>query len=157
MTDGIERLGRPEHPPHGRTHPTGGYDEVAFDRRKGEYRCLLAGRPHRLDGPAVQTLDESRYYRRGVLHRTNGPAVVRRNGWNAYYLDGHDCGVRFAVIMAEMIVIAPNLTVSVPDAYRAYVSGLNDAHEVKLLQSLLPRHATLEGAIREVKAARRRR
>jgi hypothetical protein len=157
MTGAVEPLRRPEDPPRGRTHPSGGYDEVVFDRAKGEYRCLLNGEPHRVDGPAVQSPNESRYYRRGALHRANGPAIVRRGGQNEYHLDGRDCGLRFAVIMAEVIAIAPNLAISVPEAYKAYVSGLYAADDLKLLYSVLLRHSTLEGALREVKEMRPRR
>jgi hypothetical protein len=153
MTDAIERLPRPGDPPRGQTHPTGGYDTVVFDRARGEYRCLLGGQPHRLDGPAVQGPHESRYYRHGALHRTNGPAVVRRSGHNSYYLEGHDCGMHFAAIMAEVITLAPRLAIGVPAAYRAYVSGLHNADDIALLHAILPRHATLDGAIREVKAS----
>lgn len=157
MTGASEWFQRPEAPPRGHKHPTGGYDEVIFDREKGEYRCLLDGEPHRLDGPAVQTLNESRYYRRGALHRANGPAVVRRNGRNEYHIEGRDCGIRFSIIMSEMISIAPNLAISVPEAYKAYVSGVYEADDLKLLYSVLPEHSTLEGALREVKEKRPRR
>ena len=157
MTSAIGWFRQPEDPPRGRAHPTGGYDEVEFDRAKGEYRCLLDGELHRVDGPAAQTRDENRYYRRGVLHRANGPAVVRRNGQNTYYLEGTDCGVRFALIMTEVIVIAPKMVIRVHEAYQAYVSGLSDPADFVLLQSIRPRHTTLESAVREVKETKLRR
>lgn len=157
MTGAIEWFRRPADPPRGQIHRTGGYDEVVFDRAKGEYRCLLDGELHRVDGPALQTMNESRYYRRGALHRTNGPAIVRRTGQHEYYLEGRDCGMRFAVIMAEFFTIAPNSAIRIPEAYKAYTSGLYDAEDLKLLHSIRPRHSTLESALREVKDSKLRR
>jgi hypothetical protein len=154
MADTTQWYRRPENPPRGGIHRTGGYDEVVCDERKSEYRCLLNGELHRLDGPALQTRDANHYYRKGQLHRTNGPAIVRRNGQNEYYLDGKDCGSRFSVIMADLISAAPDMVISVPVAYKAYTSGLYDASDVTMLQMILPKHATLEGALNEIKRSR---
>lgn len=32
--------------------------------------------------------DETRYYKDGILHRLDGPAIVRKEGENEYYIDG---------------------------------------------------------------------
>ena len=47
-----------------------------------------AGQLHRLDGPAVEWKDGSRWYQNGKLHRTDGPAVVYANGTKYWWQNG---------------------------------------------------------------------
>jgi len=44
---------------------------------------------HRNDGPAVLSVDGSRFwFRHGEYHREDGPAVINKHGEEVYYLDG---------------------------------------------------------------------
>lgn len=45
-------------------------------------------RPHRDDGPALAMEGKTCWYRHGVLHRENGPAVFRLGGNEEWYRDG---------------------------------------------------------------------
>jgi len=46
---------------------------------------------HRLDGPAVEHTDGSKFwYKDGELHRIDGPAVIYANGVNYWVVDGKE-------------------------------------------------------------------
>jgi len=53
-------------------------------------RCwYLNGKKHREDGPAVMSVDGSKYwYLNGELHREDEPAVIYVNGSKIWYLNG---------------------------------------------------------------------
>ena len=47
------------------------------------------GKLHREDGPAVEWWDgDEEWYLNGKRHRTDGPAVIRANGTKWWYLNG---------------------------------------------------------------------
>jgi hypothetical protein len=51
----------------------------------------LDGRLHRIDGPAIHTVDgENHWYKYGKRHRTDGPAVEYSNDDKAWFLFGDD-------------------------------------------------------------------
>ena len=48
-----------------------------------------ANQLHRLDGPAVEYADGTKYwYMEGKKHRLDGPALERANGYKEWYIDG---------------------------------------------------------------------
>ncbi|GAA1753921.1 hypothetical protein [Nostocoides vanveenii] len=69
-------------------HPAGGY--VRVERRPHRTRYVdVAGRKHRLDGPAAEWADGSReWWFNGQLHRLDGPAVELANGTRQWWVDG---------------------------------------------------------------------
>ena len=47
------------------------------------------GKLHRLDGPAFEYVDGTKYwYKNGHLHREDGPAIEEADGYIAWYLNG---------------------------------------------------------------------
>lgn len=81
----------------GTLHPTGGYDEVvelSFPGSKTSRTCYYReGLGHREDGPAVVSHDGAQvhYYRHGQIHRGDGPAIVA-TGEPSYWYRGHALG-----------------------------------------------------------------
>lgn len=69
-------------------HPAGGY--VRVERRPHRTRYVdVAGRKHRLDGPAAEWADGPReWWFNGQLHRLDGPAVELANGTRQWWVDG---------------------------------------------------------------------
>ena len=53
-----------------------------------EYRYLVNGYLHKLDGPAVVGKNKKEYWSHGVRHRLNGPAVIHANGKLEYWQNG---------------------------------------------------------------------
>jgi hypothetical protein len=52
------------------------------------YALEKDGRPHREDGPAIETAGGQKWYYRGQLHREDGPAIVDSDGGQAWYRNG---------------------------------------------------------------------
>ena len=51
--------------------------------------CIDPRKLHRLDGPATEYADGSKYYYiDGKYHRIDGPAIEYANGSNYWYIDG---------------------------------------------------------------------
>jgi hypothetical protein len=47
------------------------------------------GELHRDDGPAIERVDGYKwYYQHGELHRDDGPAIEYADGYKSWYLDG---------------------------------------------------------------------
>jgi len=56
--------------------------------KNGKY-WYLDGELHRLDGPAVERTDGYKaWYCQNKNHRLNGPAVMRTNGDNSWWVNG---------------------------------------------------------------------
>ena len=54
----------------------------------GDKEWFLDGKPHRVDGPAVEWANGDKFwYLDNKLHRTDGPAVERADGSKEWYLD----------------------------------------------------------------------
>ena len=55
----------------------------------GSKRWILPnGNPHRIDGPAIEYADGTKYwYQNGNRHRTDGPAIEWFGGTKSYYLN----------------------------------------------------------------------
>ena len=47
-----------------------------------------AGQRHREEGPAVEWAAGSEWYINGVLHRVDGPAVIRCSGTREWWING---------------------------------------------------------------------
>jgi len=75
--------------------------EMAVDIKSGKCRKMMKaagivaihynskGQLHRDDGPAIEKADGYKaWYRRGKLHRENGPAVEYRDGYKEWYRHG---------------------------------------------------------------------
>lgn len=59
------------------------FDEVCI------YRHPTTDEYHRIGGPALKWTDgEESWYKYGKLHRENGPAVIRHNRIDDYYIEG---------------------------------------------------------------------
>lgn len=68
-------------------HPSGGYVTVRQDSLSVMY-LGSDGRPHRLDGPAVERADGTRsWYRDGTRHRDDGPAIEHPDGKKIWCLN----------------------------------------------------------------------
>lgn len=59
----------------------------------GTVMCFRYGVLHRDDGPAIIKAGggEFWYYQFGKLHREDGPAVIRADGMKEYWLNGEPC------------------------------------------------------------------
>ncbi|MHA6897985.1 hypothetical protein [Ralstonia pseudosolanacearum] len=69
---------------------------------------------HREDGPAVVGRDYQAWYRHGLLHREDGPAVIRGRGAGAveeYWFEG-------CIVSAAMLVLHKTLTPEVDELVR---------------------------------------
>jgi predicted lipoprotein with Yx(FWY)xxD motif len=63
-------------------------DEIVTDN-DGTRRWYRDGLLHREDGPALELPDGTRrWYRNGQLHREDGPAVERHDGTREWWVDG---------------------------------------------------------------------
>jgi len=57
------------------------YGDKVYKNSKGEY--------HRLDGPAVEWVNKSKFwYKEGLCHREDGPAIEKKNGDKLWYKEG---------------------------------------------------------------------
>ena len=55
----------------------------------GTKRWYLNGKPHRIDGPAIEWANGSKsWWKHGRLHREDGPAVERINGIKKWWING---------------------------------------------------------------------
>ena len=55
---------------------------------------FLNGKPHRVDGPAIEFYNGSKYWHlNGKLHREDGPAIERADGSKYWYVDGEEIEV----------------------------------------------------------------
>ena len=62
---------------------------IEFSIKNKIKRFKKNGKLHRLDGPAIEWFDGSKYYYQDdQLHRTDGPAVEWANGSKEYWIDG---------------------------------------------------------------------
>jgi hypothetical protein len=64
-------------------------DGPAVERADGSKFWYVDGKCHRLDGPAVEYADGSKsWYVDDKRHRTDGPAIEWADGYKAWYVDG---------------------------------------------------------------------
>ena len=64
-------------------------EEITVDF-SGITRFFKDGLLHRLDGPAIISPDRAEYwYKDGKLHREGGPAVILSNGYKEWYKEGN--------------------------------------------------------------------
>jgi len=64
---------------------------TCYTSKVGSKIWKLNGRPHRLDGPAVEScLGGKQWWVNGQLHRLDGPAIIRKNGETEWYIQGLD-------------------------------------------------------------------
>ena len=54
----------------------------------GTIEWSLHGKLHRLDGPAVESVDVKQWWVNGKLHRLDGPAIEEANGHKEWWVDG---------------------------------------------------------------------
>ena len=66
-----------------------GYELLIY--RNGDKEWYKDGVYHREDGPAVEYADGNKYwYKDGKRHREDGPAIERKNGDKVWYLNGNE-------------------------------------------------------------------
>ena len=70
------------------------FDALTYRIEVNEYGTRryynAAGQLHRLDGPAIERADGTKYwYQNGLRHRTDGPAIERANGTKEWFQNGH--------------------------------------------------------------------
>lgn len=61
----------------------------------------------KITGKKVDEAGIIRYYRHGVLHRLNGPAVVKPTGEKQYWIRGHLCWIQYKDGTEQVIRAAP--------------------------------------------------
>ena len=67
------------------------YIKIDEDGDKFYYRDKAMTVLHRIDGPAVERADGSKFwYVDGKCHRLDGPAVEWADGYKAWYVDGNE-------------------------------------------------------------------
>ena len=71
------------------------YEALKYRIEVNEYGTRMyhnsAGQLHRIDGPAIENADGSKFwYQNGQPHRTDGPAVVYSGGYKAWYINGEE-------------------------------------------------------------------
>jgi hypothetical protein len=60
-----------------------------FSMGSGQYiTCVYKGKNHALDRPATNHFGNISWYKNGVYHKTDGPAVKWRNGRVEWWLNG---------------------------------------------------------------------
>ena len=63
--------------------------EVCYEYANGTKRWYKKGKLHRLDGPAVEWNDGSKeWYKEGKLHRLDGPAIEWYDGSKFWWIEG---------------------------------------------------------------------
>lgn len=64
---------------------------ICYISKKGSKIWKLNGRPHRLDGPAVELYHGGeQWWVDGNLHRLDGPAIIKKDGVSEWYIMGID-------------------------------------------------------------------
>lgn len=64
-------------------------EPTIYEDKSGNKRWYIAGKLHRIDGPAVEYANGSKaWYLAGRLHRVDGPAIEWVSGGVGWYLDG---------------------------------------------------------------------
>lgn len=72
----------------------------AIEWPDGEFRWVLNGRLHRVNGPAAKRRTKESYYLNGKLHRLNGPAIVKDHKFFQYFIDGIEYDTYLEYIVA---------------------------------------------------------
>ena len=66
------------------------------------------GRPHRIDGPAVElAANLYAWYHYGLLHRTNGPAAEYPSGTRYWYIHGNNITDQVETWLAQSNITYP--------------------------------------------------
>lgn len=62
--------------------------KLEIDKNKNRFWRNDYGKLHRLDGPAIEFSDGSKFwYKNGQRHREDGPAVECNNGYKAWMIN----------------------------------------------------------------------